>query len=231
MIRVSTGIEGLDEMVDGGIPAGHTILLMGPAGSGKTTFALQFIWNGLVKDEIGMFISLEEEEPKILKTASRYGWDFQRYVDKGTLSLLKLDALDISATMARLKSELPKIIDSTAVSRVVIDPFTLLEMLYETDHDRRVHTFELCDIISKTGATTLVSSELGKDGRSSWFGLMEYVVDGVILLRNTPITGSEDRMVFTILVTKMRWSNHAKEIKPYDITDKGIIIHSKSAVF
>ena len=231
MIRVSTGIEGLNEMVDGGLPAGHTILVMGPAGSGKTTCALQFTWDGLVKDESCLYISLEEDEPKILKTASRYGWDFRRYVDKGTLLLLKLDVFDINATMARLKSELPKIIDSNSVSRVAIDPFTLLEIMYETDHDRRVQTFELCNIISKTGATTLVTSEVGKDGRSSWFGLMEYVVDGVILLRTTPLTGSEDRMVFTIWVTKMRWSSHSKEIKPYDITENGIIIHSKSAVY
>ncbi len=231
MIRVSTGIEGLDEMVDGGIPAGHAVLVMGPAGSGKTTFALQFIWNGLLKDEKCMFISLEEEEPKILKTASRYGWDFQRYIDKGTLLLLKLDAFDISATMARLKSELPEIIGSTGVSRVAIDPFILLEMVYETAQERRVHTFGLCDIISKTGATTLITSEVGKDRYISWFGLLEYVVDGVILLRNTPVTGSEDRIEFTILVTKMRWSKHAKVIKPYEITEKGIVVHSKSVVF
>lgn len=231
MIRVSTGIKGLDEMVDEGLPAGHTVLVMGPAGAGKTTFALQYIWNGLLKDEICMFISLEEEEPKILKTASRYGWDFQRYVDKGTLSLLKLDALDVSTTMMRLKSELPKIIDSSGVSRVAIDPFTLLEMVYENDHDRRVHTFELCNVISKTGATTVITSEVGKDGRSSWFGLMEYVADGVILLSNTATIGTKDKVIFTIQVMKMRWSNHAKEIRPYDITEKGIEIHSKSAVF
>lgn len=231
MIRVSTGIEGLDEMVDGGIPAGHTVLVIGPAGSGKTTFALQFIWNGLVKDEACMFISLEEDEPKLLKTASKYGWDFQRYIDKGTLSLVKLDAVDVSTTMTRLKSELPKIIDSAGVSRVVIDPFTLLEMVYGTDHDRRVQTFELCDIISKTGATTVITSEVGENGRSSWFGLMEYVVDGVIVLRNTPITGNEDRIVFSILVTKMRWSNHAMDSKPYVITKEGIVVHSKAAVF
>lgn len=229
MIRVSTGIKGLNEMIQGGIPAGHTIAVIGPPGSGKTILCMQYIWDGLTKDELCIYISLEEDEDKLLKTASNYGWDLQKYIDMGTLSLLKLDAVDITGTMGRMLSELPKLIDSTGVTRVVIDPFVLIEMTFDDDHKRRVNTYELVRTINRTGATTLITSET-LDGYHSRFGTVEFIADGIFLLQ---VIRSKERaeLIYAIQVNKLRWSDHSKQLKPYAITNSGIEVHPESNVY
>ena len=60
-----TGIDGLDEMLGGGVPKGHNVVVVGSFGTGKTSFALQFIWEGLKNDEPCIFISLEEDARSI----------------------------------------------------------------------------------------------------------------------------------------------------------------------
>lgn len=230
MIRQSTGVPGLNEMLGGGLPSGQTIVVIGPAGSGKTTLALQFIWDGLTKDELCMFLSLEENENKLIETASKYGWDFKKYLDAGTLSLIKLDALDITNTITHLKTDLPHIMDSTGVSRVAIDPFSIIEMAYENERERRVNIFDLCSTLNQTGATTMITSEIGSDMHSSVYKVIEHVVDGVILLHR--IRESESRNVLhAIEVVKMIWTNHSKEIKPYDITPAGMNVHVRSKMY
>jgi circadian clock protein KaiC len=229
MIRVSTGISGLNEMIEGGIPAGHTIAAIGPPGAGKTTLCLQYVWDGLMKDELCMYISLEEEEEKLLKTALNYGWDFQKYIDRGTLSLIKLDALDINGTMERMLSELPKLISNSGVRRIVIDPFILVEMAFDNDHKRRVNIYELVRTIGRTGVTTIITSE-ALNGYHSHFGIIEYIVDGVFVLE---VIHSKQRgsLIYAIQVNKLRWSSHSKDMKPYAVTSNGIDVYLDSNVY
>lgn len=226
MIRVNTGIEGLNEMTEGGIPQGHTVALLGPAGAGKTTFTLQYLWNGLVNDQTCIFISLEEDEESLLKTATNYKWDLQPYLDKEKLSLVKLDASHVSSSMGRLQSELPEIVNSIGASRVVIDPFTLLEMLFDSEAERRKNIFDICRIVGSTNATTLLTSEISREElHTSRYGLVEYVVDGVILLRRIR-SKDTGRAQLTLEIVKMRWTDHSKEIKPYTITSEGIVVRT-----
>lgn len=229
MIRVSAGIKGLNEMIEGGIPAGHTMAVIGPPGSGKTTFCLQYIWDGLQKDDRCLYISLEEDEDKLLQTALNYGWDLKKYIEMDRLSLIKLDAFDITGTMDRMLSELPKLIKNNGVRRLVIDPFIHIEMGFDDDHKRRVNVYELVRKISKTGVTTLITSEnLG--GYHSHFGIIESIVDGVFLLQMINST-ERGTLVYAIQVYKLRWSGHSKELKPYAITNRGIEIYLGSDVY
>jgi KaiC domain protein len=226
MIRLSTGIDGLNKMMGGGIPLGHTVAVIGPAGTGKTTFGLQFVWDGLIRDQKCIFISLEEEEEALLKTALSYGWNLRPYVERGDLSLIKLDPADISTSMERLESDLPSIIASFGASRVVVDPFTLLEMLVVDEMERRRKIFELCRMIGNSGTTTILTSEVARDNPYvSRFGLVEYVVDGIILLHRV-LSEDRSRAQLAIELVKMRRTDHSKEVKPYTITQKGIIVHS-----
>ena len=230
MIRKSTGIAGLNEMLEGGFPSGHAIAVVGSPGSGKTTFALQFIWDGLTKDELCMLISLEDEENKLVETASKYGWDFKRYIDASTLSLVKLDTADMSNMFARIKSELPRIIDSMGISRVVIDPVTILEMGCKSEYERRVYIKELCNTLSRTGATTLLINETYLDKQDSTYGVIEHVTDGVILLHSINRSDSSS-VLHGIEVVKMAWIAHSKDIKPYEITSAGIKVHERSRIY
>jgi len=89
--RVRTGIDGLDEMLQGGFPENHIVVVMGSFGTGKTTLALQYIIDGLKKGEPCIFISLEEDKDSITRNAASFGWDLSGAIEKKKLGLFKLE--------------------------------------------------------------------------------------------------------------------------------------------
>src|SRR5207249_5397627 len=82
---VLTGIDGLDEMLGRGVPTGHIITVLGSFGTGKTTFALQFLMQGLINGEKGVFISLEEDADSVIANAASFGWDLPAYIKQKKL--------------------------------------------------------------------------------------------------------------------------------------------------
>jgi len=231
MDRVNTGIVGLDDMLRGGLPAHQTVVVIGPFGTGKTIFGLQFICEGLSKGEPALYLSMDEGEEELIETASNSGWDLRPYIDENKLILIKLDASDIKTSITRIQSELPKLIRTFNPKRVVIDPITLLEMLFSDESDRRVELFNLCQTIEESGASIVLISESDKNNPySSKFGLVEYVSDGVVVLRYVR-TSDLREVQLAIEIVKMRRIEHSREIKPYSITDEGIIVHSEAGVF
>src|SRR5574337_662989 len=105
---VITGIDGLDEMLGGGVPRGHIITVMGSFGTGKTTFGMQFLMQGLINGEKGIFISLEEDVESITANAASFGWDIRPHLKDKKLSVIKLEPADAKATVTRVRSELPE---------------------------------------------------------------------------------------------------------------------------
>ena len=143
MDLVPTGVDGLDEMLGGGLPRGHVVALLGSFGTGKTTFGLQFVMQGLINGEKGIFITLEEDVESILKTAEGYGWDLRAHVDDKTASLIKLEPADVRATAIRVKSELPTFIKQFGAQRIAIDSISLLNMMFPDEVERRTRLFAL----------------------------------------------------------------------------------------
>ena len=234
MKRVTSGIQGLNEMLNGGFPEGHAIVVMGSFGTGKSTFALQFITAGLMQQEKenGIFISLEEDEESILQTAESYGWDLKRFVEDGSLHIVKLDPADAKTSVKQINSELPEFIRESGAKRVVIDSVSLLNMMYDDMHDARASLFSLIELIKSTGATLLMTAEVkAENPRSSRDGLVEYTVDGVVLLQYRIPDDMNKEVKLSIQVIKMRRVKHSRSVKPYEITDNGIVVHTSSEVF
>ena len=132
MELLNIGIPGLDEMLGGGIPKGHTVAVLGSPGTGKSTFALQFIYTGLQNNENCAYLSLEESEENLLKTAMIFGWDLKPYISNKKLTLVNLNTLNFKAAINSFESELPKLLRTSNIERLAIDPITLYEMIYET---------------------------------------------------------------------------------------------------
>ncbi|MHC1587837.1 MAG: KaiC domain-containing protein [Candidatus Syntropharchaeia archaeon] len=229
--RVSTGIEGLDSMLGGGFPSKHTVVLIGPFGSGKTIFGLQFLNEGLKNGESGIYISFEEREKELIRTAACNGWDLKPYLNNNRLLIVKLNPADISASIRRIQTNLPDLIRSFGAKRVVIDSVTVLEMLFSDESERRANLFNLCNIIKLAGATALLISEPSMfNPYVSKFGLVEYVADGVILLRYVR-QGRLQRSTLALEIVKMRMAKHSRDVKPYDITENGIKVHFEAEIF
>ena len=229
--RVRTGVDGLDEMLQGGLPENHIVVVMGSFGTGKTTIALQFIVEGIRNGEPCIFISLEEDKESISKNAAAFGWDIAKAMDSKKLGLFKLEPSDAKTTVTRIKSDLPKFIKTFGAKRVVIDSVSLLNMMFDDDTERRTNLFNLCQLLRSTGATTLLTAEVKDENpRSSRDGLAEYTADGVVLLQSDEAKdGGEVQL--TVRILKMRRTGHSRRVKPYSITDKGIVVHAGADVF
>ena len=231
MNLLSTGVRGLDELLQGGFPEKHMIVVVGGMGTGKSTLALQFLVNGLKNGEKSVYMSLEERETEIVDSAKGYGWDLQAFIDNNSLILIRLDPNDIKTTLARIKNEMPRLIKTFGATRLVIDSITLFEMMFSDEAERRLNLFEMFAILKETGVTALITSEASRtDAYSSRYGLVEYVADGVIILRYVRPDQLRD-VKLAAEVVKMRRHRHSRSIKPYDITDEGIAVHSESEVF
>ncbi len=229
--RVKTGVEGLDEMLQGGFPESHIVVVMGSFGTGKTTLALQYMVEGIRSGEPCIFISLEEDRESITRNAAAFGWDVSKAIDSKKLGLFKLEPSDAKTTVTRIKSDLPKFIKSFGAKRVVIDSVSLLNMMFDDDTERRTNLFNLCQLLRSTGATTLLTAEVKDENpRSSRDGLAEYTADGVILLQSDE-TRDGGEVQLTVRVLKMRRTGHSRRVKPYSISDKGIVVHAGADVF
>ncbi len=231
MERVKTGIQGLDEMLGGGFPKAHNIAVMGSFGTGKTTFGLQFLNRGLKDNEKGIFITLEEDKQSVISDAASFGWDMRTAIDEGRLKILKLEPTDAQTTISRIRSELPQFIKEFGASRIVIDSISLLNMLFDTEHDKRSNIFNLTQMIKETGATCVMTAEVKENNPAvSRDGLVEYTSDGVVVMRYTEPEGRGE-IRLTLRVIKMRRTNHSRRVKTYSISDEGIVVHAEAEVY
>lgn len=227
--RVSSGIRGLDEMLGGGFPQGHIIAAIGDSGTGKTTLALHYILDGLLKGEPGIYITIEEDKDSIICAGNAFGWDLQKYINDNKLAILKLDLSDIKTTARRVKSELPGFISSFGAKRLVIDSITLFSMMFDDAVERRIRLFGLNKAIRKAGITALYTAEVDTDNRHhSKDGIVEYSADGVIFLQANE---TERNIKLIMRIIKMRKIQHDRLYRPYEITGKGIVVYPNEILY
>ena len=228
--RVKIGITGLDDMLGGGLVPGSICAIIGTYGTGKTTYSLNFIWSGLVNDENVIYISLEEGRARIEQYMKQKGWDIEKYLDK-KLHILKLDPTDFNLANNKIKNELPLLINELKATRVVIDPVSLFEDLFDTDAIRRQEMFRFVEGLRDRNCTVMMTTETNiKYPFSSRHGLIEYLSDTVIVLRYVRTSELTD-VHLALEVVKMRLSAHSREIKPYEIMQDHVEVYSEANVF
>jgi KaiC domain protein len=228
--RVKMGIPGLDDMLGGGLIPGSICAIIGTYGTGKTTFSLDFVWDGLTKGERVIYISLEEREERILSYMKQKGWDVTPFLNK-SFFIIKLDPTDFNVANNRIKNELPKLIEEVKAGRVVIDPISLFEDLFTSDAERRQEMYRFMEGLRDRNCTIMMTSETDRNNVfSSRHGLIEYLSDTVILLRYVRLSDLTD-VHLALEVVKMRMSAHSREIKPYEIEQDQVMVYSEANVF
>jgi len=228
---VPTGIGGLDEMLGGGFPAGHVVLVTGMPGTGKTCFGLQFLSEGLARGETGVFLSLEEDAPQLLASARQFGWPVDAAVKSKALQILRLDPKETKQNLHRIQGELGKELAALGARRIVVDSVSLLNMLSDDEPGRRATLFALAAACRGAGATTVLTAEADpRHPEVSRDGLSEYVADGVVLLGySTAADGL--RVGLSLRILKMRRTAHARSVQPYAFGPSGITVDAKAVDF
>lgn len=233
--KIRTKIEGFDDISHGGLPVGRTTLVSGTSGTGKTLFAVQFLYNGIVRfDEPGVFVTFEESPTDIIKNARSFGWNLQQLIYEGKFFILDASPdpegqevvgnFDLSALIERLQYAIRKY----KAKRVSIDSITAVFQQYDTASVVRREIFRLVARLKQLGVTTIMTTERETEyGAVARFGVEEFVSDNVVIVRNV-IEGERRRR--TIEILKLRGTTHMKGEYPFTITNDGINIFPLGAM-
>ncbi len=233
--KLRTMIEGFDDISHGGIPAGRTTLVSGTSGTGKTLFAIHFLYNGIIHfDEPGLFITFEESPSDIIENAHSFGWDLQQLIDDGKLFILDASPdpegqevvgnFDLSGIIERTQYAIRKY----SASRVSVDSVTALFQQYDATSIVRRELFRLASRLKRVGVTTVMTAERTEEyGSVARYGVEEFVSDNVVIVRNA-LEGERRRR--TIEILKLRGTTHMKGEYPFTITNQGINIFPLGAM-
>ncbi|MBD3313941.1 AAA family ATPase [Candidatus Woesearchaeota archaeon] len=245
--RIKTGVQGFDKLIEGGIPQGHTVLVIGTPGTGKTLFTLEYIHNGVSKfKEKSMYITLEQSLDSIREQAKGIGLDISKLEKSGKLTLMHIPADSLGPhSIDEIKAEVRK----RKVTRLVVDSLSTLAVnapIYTPIKDialRDIMNYKaffsppvLGDFVIKRfiygfltdlkslGCTTLVTSEAPEKGEYlSRDTVSEFQADGVLLLTFESMGGEYSR---SLLIRKMRGTHNDEDIHPLEISSKGLKVHT-----
>ncbi|QMW01912.1 circadian clock protein KaiC [Spirosoma foliorum] len=222
-----TGINGLDEITTGGLPAGRPTLICGSAGSGKTLFSMEFIVRGAMNyNEPGVFMAFEEKTEELTQNVASLGFDLdQLQKDK----IIKLDHVHIERSEIEETGEydldglfirLGYAIDSIGAKRVVLDTIENLFAGLSNQGILRAELRRLFEWLKEKKVTTIITGEKG-EGMLTRHGLEEYVSDCVILLDHRINNQISTRL---LRIVKYRGSVHGTNEYPFLINEKGISV-------
>lgn len=234
MERISTGIDGLDDKVQGGFVTGSVNLVTGKTGTGKTAFCASFLYAGFYKNEVGVYVTTEESETDIKADInSMFNWDFESLEKKKFINFLVIEPIiptnfNREEEMSKilkiyvydLYSRIEEIVKKTNAKRLVIDSSTIIEMFIQDDYLRRVALMKLIGDLKKLGVTTILTGSVpeGTD-LLSISGIIEFFVDSVVKLEFMPVAEEFKR---TLTIRKMRRTDHSIYIHPFEITKSGL---------
>ena len=234
---MKTGITGLDPLIEGGFPAGRSILVSGGCGTGKTILGIQYVYGGAKNyNEPGVYVTLDERPELIREDVLRFGWDLKKLEEKNMInivdgSIAKLgmpseEEFSLPVTgydVDKLLLEIMRVIKRIDARRVVIDSIPALGFNFENVNDVRKAVLKVSYMLMRSGVTSILVSEM-QEGSNKFgkYGVEEYVVDGVIVLHYMGVGTASNR---TLHIRKMRSTKHSEDLHPMDISDKGITVH------
>lgn len=226
--RASTGVESLDQILGGGIPDGHVMLLSGNTGTGKTLTSLGFLHAGLEVGEPGVFVALDEAAEQLRRTASARRMSLARFERQGRLALLDAPLIDLYPD--KLLYEIVTAAKRTGARRLVFDSLSSLESATMNYDDVREFVYQLVELAKSRGITcmlTFLMPQISAEGDvlAATDLRLSSVVDGIILMRYAQ---REHEVIRQMHVLKLRASKHERRIFEYRIERSRIRILSSS---
>jgi len=236
--RVVTGIAGLDEILNGGIPKRNVVLLSGGPGTGKSILGQQYLYNGLLRGEPGVLVVLEEHPVQVRISMSQFGWDVRAYEEKKAFAIVDAFTAGIGEAAKREKyvvrdpgdfqlllDVLRDAINDVNAERAVVDSVSTLYITKPTM--ARGMILQLKKVLSGMGCTSILISQVSVTERGFGGPGVEHAADGIIRLDLDEVDGELKR---SIIIWKMRGTSHSMRRHPFIITNKGIEIKATETI-
>jgi circadian clock protein KaiC len=218
VVRVPTGVDGLDDILGGGLLTGSTTLLTGMTGSGKTTLALQFALEGVKRGEQTLYVNFQENPAQTRRAVANLGGDPDELQRKG-LQLLYRSPVELQ--IDSIVVEIFEAIKSGTIKRVVIDGVGDLAAAASDPQRLHDYLYSLIQHFAVRGVTTVLTLESGEGFTGSSVAhdqRFSYASDALIYLAwSTEKVGHR-----TIRVVKMRGSAHERDIRGFEIGAEGV---------
>ncbi len=227
LLKTPTGINGLDEITEGGLPHGRLTLVCGGTGCGKTLLAMEYLVRGATQfNEPGVFMSFEEKADELSKNFASLGFDLDELIDQKLLTIdhVRLEPAEIEVAgeydLEGLLIRLGYAIDSIGAKRVVLDTIEALFSGLSNKNILRSELRRLFHFLKDKGVTAIVTAEQG-ELTFTRFGLEEYVADCVIFLNHSVYQQIATRR---IRIVKYRGSAHSTNEYPFLIDQQGFSV-------
>ena len=227
--RLSTGIKGFDALLNGGIPRGFFVAVVGEPGTGKSIFCQHFIAQGILEGDKNIYVTTEESRESIISQAKQFGWDFQQAITDGRLVII--DALmrgkDDPWCLQDLEVEVlvNKVIEAKrhlgyGRARLVVDSMSAFWL--DKPAMARRYSYYMKRVLSRWDFTALLVSQYAVT-TSLGFGFgIEHIADGIIRFKRSVIGGRLRRF---IIVEKMRQTAHNLNLHEIEVKDGvGLVI-------
>ncbi len=213
-----TGVPGLDDLLQGGLPRGVSVAVAGGSGTGKTVLGLQYLVNGALDyGEKGIFLSMEETPSQLMSNSHRFNWDLHTLQEQGLIKLIymSLSNMEIDETIISLGER----VKSFGARRLVID--SICGMLFRIDNAAILHDKIYCLVtyLNSLNCTTLLISPTWEEVAGGKVEVIHSVVQGTVLLKSIL---SQNRRIRQLELYKMRGVNHVMGNHLFEINASGV---------
>ena len=225
--QLSTGLATFDALLGGGVEAGSSTLILGPAGIGKSLIAISFMLAALKRGEKAALFVFDEELGLLLDRMKGMGIDLEAPRQAGTLTINQVDAAELSP--GEFAHRVRKTVDASQTKTVIIDSLNGYQAAMPEENSLILHMHELLQYLNRQGATTFMTvAQHGLVGGMEAPVDMTYLADTVILLRYFEALGNVRRAVSII---KKRTGRHETSIREFRISDKGLSVGGRLEAF
>ncbi len=233
--KIPTGIEGFEHLTLGGLPEGRTALMVGSSGSGKTIFAVEYLYRGITQlNRPGVFVTFEERPQDIIRNVKRLGWNLDELEKQGKLAFVdgapepipveESGPYDLSGLFVQIEYA----VKSVGAKLLAMDSVGALFYQFKDTALIRREIFRIMEALKAMGVTAIMTAErLEEYGPISRHGVEEFVSDNVIILRNVL---QDEKCRRTIQILKIRGDTHTKGEFPFTISETGISILPLTAI-
>lgn len=217
---VSSGVPELDELLGGGIERGSSALILGPAGTGKSLFSINFAIAAIARGERAALFIFDEELGLLFDRMKKLGVDLEALQDRGDLIIEQIDAAELSP--GEFAARVRRCVTEQKIQTVVIDSLNGYQAAMPQEQFLILHIHELLQYLNRQGASTFLTvAQHGLVGEMKAPVDVTYLADTVILLRYFEAAGNVRRAVSVI---KKRSGRHEKTIREFNIGDEGLTL-------